>query len=686
MARLSAIKFLICALLLALATSANAQERVALVIGNSQYEAVPSLKNPENDATDIAASLGRLGFDVNLLLNLGGRETNRALRNFSHTARDADMAVLYFAGHGFEIDNQNYLIPVDAKIERAGDALYEAHQMSQFLGAVAGASTLRLVLLDACRNNPFLLQMADAPTRSLGRGLARIEPPGGVLVSYAAKGGTVAYDGDGRNSPYAEALLQHLEQPGLEIGKLFRQVRDSVYSTTGGAQEPFTYGSLPARDIFLAAAKPRDVSEDSMLRDFARADITNTVDGWSAFLDAFSGSGLNPAVIRRAHRKRTVLRQQPSGVVPTGDNSPLIKACDTLAADPDDLERPGDVAGVALEDIDTNAARQACVLATSGHPGHVRSLYQLGRVILSGPEPKLARPYLQQAADGGNVGAKVALASLILKTSSVLPAPREAIALLKSATESGSASAPRMLADLYLKSFVFLAGKKLQPEDLYRLAAERGDVPGMFEAGYRMLSSTSASVSEKAQGLAYLETAADAGNDKALIRLANHYFKVGGTENLIKARSMFEKAAQAGDFYANLRLVREHKSGKFWPRDDEQASRWLKYGADQGSSSMMVEYGYRLEIGRGVSSTPGHAANYYFEALTRGNYLPALRATSDWERETARLLQFRLRSSSKARYRGTIDGVAGAGTRAAMLRLCNCLIQRTRISFAEKFE
>lgn len=240
-----------------LSNSAYAESRVALVIGNSAYKKVPALPNPQNDATDIAVVLKRLGFKVNKSLNLTYGAMRRALRDFGNQAIGADIALVYFAGHGIEVNRQNYLIPVDAALKTDLDVEFEAITLDLVMSAVRQAKGLRVVLLDACRNNPFATTIKPTSAkRSIGRGLARVEPSVGTLVSYAAKEGTTADDGKNRNSPYTSALLDHLEQPGLEVQFLFRKVRDKVLEQTGGRQEPFTYGSLPGRRIFLKPPEP----------------------------------------------------------------------------------------------------------------------------------------------------------------------------------------------------------------------------------------------------------------------------------------------------------------------------------------------------------------------------------------------------------------------------------------------
>jgi hypothetical protein len=247
--------------------AAEAKGRVALLIGNSEYKFATNLPNPANDAKDVAASLERLGFEVTTGYNLGFDATRRLLRNFAAKANAAEMAVVFYAGHGMEVNKNNYLIPVDARLATDSDIAYEAVPLELLTEAVRGASELKLVILDACRNNPFAasMQVTNAK-RSIGRGLARFEPEAGTLVAYAAREGTVADDGDGRNSPFTRALLSNLETPGLEINFLFRRVRDAVMTATRGIQQPFTYGSLPARSIFLVEppsekAKPKNSQE-----------------------------------------------------------------------------------------------------------------------------------------------------------------------------------------------------------------------------------------------------------------------------------------------------------------------------------------------------------------------------------------------------------------------------------------
>jgi uncharacterized caspase-like protein len=220
-------------------TRGLAGKRVALVIGNSQYETVTALDNPRNDAKAIAGVLRGIGFDeVKLVEDLDYSEMRRTLKEFAADARGSDVALIYYAGHGVEVGGTNYLVPTDAELPSNQDVDFEAVPLDNVRTAVSGAAKLRLVILDACRNNPFKLASSDGK-RSVGRGLARVESDANELIAYAARKGTLASDGTGKgNSPFATALIRHLQTPGLEINFLFRKVRDDVLSATGNEQEP----------------------------------------------------------------------------------------------------------------------------------------------------------------------------------------------------------------------------------------------------------------------------------------------------------------------------------------------------------------------------------------------------------------------------------------------------------------
>jgi uncharacterized caspase-like protein len=296
------------------------------VIGNATYQNASSLTNTVNDAAAMARMFQKAGFDVvESRTDLGVVEFKRALREFMFTAQDADIAVVYFAGHGIEIRGSNYLIPVDAKLRSDYDADDEAVSLERLILAVEPVKQLRLIILDACRDNPFLRRMQRAfAARAVTGGLATVEPSAGnTLIAYAAKAGSVSYDGAGPNSPFTTSLMKYLFEPGLDIRIAFGRVRDEVMKMTANRQEPFVYGSLGGTTIALvkapdqpAPALARPGSGDSrydIQRDYEFAERIGTQQAWESFLQAHStGYYAGLARAQLAKLKETAEKAVPS--------------------------------------------------------------------------------------------------------------------------------------------------------------------------------------------------------------------------------------------------------------------------------------------------------------------------------------------------------------------------------------
>jgi tetratricopeptide (TPR) repeat protein len=231
--------------------------RVALAMGNGGYKTVGRLPNPTRDVAAVAAQLKKIGFEVIDRYDLDEKAMRSALREFESKVAGADWALVYYAGHGMEMDGRNWLIPVDASLERATDVADEAVELERVLERVREAKRLRIVILDACRNNPFLsrMVMAGGRARAVQRGLADIEPEHGEVVFYAARHGTTAEDGANQHSPFTTALLKHLGTEGLEISLFFRKVTSDVLASTTPKQQPFVYGSIPADDFYFIPPK-----------------------------------------------------------------------------------------------------------------------------------------------------------------------------------------------------------------------------------------------------------------------------------------------------------------------------------------------------------------------------------------------------------------------------------------------
>lgn len=228
------------ALCLSFSVSASAEKRVALVIGNGAYQNAAALPNPPHDARDVAAALTRTGFETTLGIDLDRAGMDRAAVSFARAARDADVAVFYYSGHALQFSGVNYLMPVDASLSDEADLRFLL-RVDDVVADLQQARNLRILVLDACRDNPFVevLKRSIGRTRgaSLDRGLAKIDSPQGMIVAYATQAGRTAEDGSGRNSPYTSAFLKHIEEPE-EIGTVFRRVSADVYEATRHTQLP----------------------------------------------------------------------------------------------------------------------------------------------------------------------------------------------------------------------------------------------------------------------------------------------------------------------------------------------------------------------------------------------------------------------------------------------------------------
>jgi outer membrane protein assembly factor BamD (BamD/ComL family) len=262
------------ALLLALSgVAAVANKRVALVVGNSSYQNVGRLPNPSKDADAVAQMFKKAGYEVSLLKDVGNLDFKRGIRKFEDAASDADIAVVFYAGHGIEIGGTNYMIPVDARLATDRDARDEAIELERIIESVEPAKKLRLVILDACRDNPFLAGMKrrQAMRAAVGAGLGPAPDLGSeILIAYAAKQGSTAEDGNGEHSPFTTAILNNLTEPGLDIRLAFGRVRDEVIKITSSRQEPYVYGSLGGTNVSLVPVpdRPKIVDQDKVRFDY----------------------------------------------------------------------------------------------------------------------------------------------------------------------------------------------------------------------------------------------------------------------------------------------------------------------------------------------------------------------------------------------------------------------------------
>ena len=292
-------------------------KRIALVIGNGEYRNATRLKNPPNDANDISAALKQLGFEVTSASNIGQREMKRLIREFGQRLRNGGQGLFYFAGHGVQSGGRNFLIPVDADIQNEADVEDLGVDVNLVLNLMDEAGNgLNIVILDACRNNPFARSF-----RSATNGLAQLDAPTGTLIAYATAPGRVASDGAGRNGLYTEALLTHMRVPGLSAIDMFQEVRAQVVRETGGVQVPWEATSLVGKFYFAgeraapltrpaATAEPIDAA--AVEREFWEGiKESNDAEDFRAYLKAYP-NGANAPPARERLRKLEAARPSPN--------------------------------------------------------------------------------------------------------------------------------------------------------------------------------------------------------------------------------------------------------------------------------------------------------------------------------------------------------------------------------------
>jgi uncharacterized caspase-like protein len=307
---------------LAAASPAAAERRVALVVGNSAYQNVTPLDNPKNDARLMADTLRALGFQLignGPQIDLDKPRFDAALQTFGNAIVGADVALFYYAGHGLQVAGRNFLVPISANATKEADVYLQMVDTNVVLSQMDGAGTkLNIVLLDACRNNPF----GARGWRATSGGLAQMQAPEGTLISYATQPGNVAQDGDGGNSPYSKALATTIRRPGLGLFDAFNEVGLAVKRATGGSQQPWVSSSPITGAFYFASPPPANAAsdavqqtappEDESRKDFELAQTLNTIEIWQAFLQKYpSGLFASAARMRLDELRKTKLALAP---------------------------------------------------------------------------------------------------------------------------------------------------------------------------------------------------------------------------------------------------------------------------------------------------------------------------------------------------------------------------------------
>lgn len=329
----------------ALAPAAYAEKRVALVIGNSAYASVGTLANPKNDADLMARTLSATGFEVTVITDADQRSMKQAIADFGRKLRDGvDTSLFYYAGHGIQSGGKNYLVPVDAAINDEFDLDFQTLDVNSFLGVMQGSSAkINIVILDACRNNPYARSF-----RSATRGLAMVDAPRGTYIAYSTAPGDVAQDGTGDNSPYAAALARAMMRPGLRIEDTFKETRRVVLEQTANKQVPWELGSIngdfyfqtgptqvaaiPAPGALAGGAGvpapglgPGGVSVEQIALDYQAAERVGTTAAWDIFLNRYQDANSFYVQLAREARQKVALLAPPTQPLP-GGTRPLTPA------------------------------------------------------------------------------------------------------------------------------------------------------------------------------------------------------------------------------------------------------------------------------------------------------------------------------------------------------------------------
>jgi tetratricopeptide (TPR) repeat protein len=483
--------------LAAASASAGAETRVALVIGNGNYREIATLANPPNDAKDVGVELAALGFTVTTGVDLDQADMEREIADFAKAAASADVSLFYYGGHGLQVSAQNFLIPVDAQLHSEEDIYRHTVHFDDVLKAQEQGKGVHLVFLDACRTNP----LKDAPASVHAEGLARVGNAAGFLIAFATQPDNVAFDGAGRNSPFAQSLLGHLTTVGQDISSMMIEVRKDVIATTGGEQIPWENSSLTQQ--FYFAPGEASGSPETLLWQLAGGQ--RDINLLHFYLERYpDGSHVAEANALRASLQETQGSDAPPGVV-----------CERLATHPRDAT--ANTPGVELDVLVQNAepAIAACREAIAQHPdvphyvallarataaagrrdeavglyrkaadaGDARAMVSLGLILESGDgAPKdlgAANALYEKAAARGSADGAINLAVALMNGSGVEKNVARAASLLRTAAQGGSAIATYDLGVLAQQG---VTGAPADALDLFRQTSSLGDPRGYLAA------------------------------------------------------------------------------------------------------------------------------------------------------------------------------------------------------------
>jgi TPR repeat protein/uncharacterized caspase-like protein len=566
---------------------ALADKRVALIVANGDYVGAP-LENPTTDADLVAASLGNIGFAVKVLKNLDLVAFDGAVNAFADTAKGADVALFYFAGHGFTVNDGikpvSVLMSTSANVTASSDRVLRAGglPLDDIAMSLAAQAKVTLVFVDACRNDPRIVRAIGGK----GRGFAVLDPVqgGSLFIGLSTRLGGTARDGvGGKGSPFARAFAQNVQTKGVRIDDMFRQVRDTVKAETESAQLP-------------------DVVQD---------DLPN---------------GAITLVEVPATPATSVASLETGRVASDEAMKALVAECDRLAASPYDARRPAGVAGVEEEVIDAGRAVPACRAAIAVSPNDPRLELQLGLALTkAGGADAEVLTLFQKAADAGYTPAVTDLGMMYVRGKGVSKDAAAAVSWFRKAADAGYAPAMTDLGRMYQRGDG-VSKDAAAAMSWFRKAADAGYAPGLYQMGlvYQLGWGVPKDASEAAR---WYRKAADAGEESGMAVLGVMYKKGDGVPKdeaeaeswFRKAEKLIRKAAEAGSASSMGRLGQLYDHGLGVPEDAAEAARWYRKAADAGDLWGAVRLGQFYESGTGVPTDASEAVRWYRKAAEAGS-------------------------------------------------------------------
>lgn len=602
-----------------------AAQRVALVLGNSNYESVGLLRNPANDATALAEALKRLQFSVTLAMDLDKSSFESALADFSEASSGAEIALIYYAGHAIEMNGQNFLIPTDAKLTSDSRVAFETVSLDDLLNAVGDASGLKMIILDSCRNNPFVATMKrKAGGRAVGRGLAvPKEPDPGLLISFAAAAGTVASDGEGEHSPYTRALLNNIETPGLELNMLLRKVRAEVKQATEDQQTPFDYGSLPDREIYLSPAVSAPETQEQKLSLLTPTDkpadrCRDAGLHWNE-IKASGDKSLLEEHVRlfgecafATFARKEIERLNREGLAREVTN------CDLLAASPTDERKLASAAGVEDADIVAVTATSACSEAMEKLPSEPRFIYQHARALQASGDFTTALDEYRKAADLGYSAAMRSVGEVYDYGRGVPADYAEAMKWYRKAVDAGSSRANLDIGWLY-ENGQGVPVDYVEAMKWYRRAADAGVSEADLYVGI-LYASGNGVATDHAEAMKWYRRSADAGFAGGYFRIGTLYEGgLGVPLDYAEAMKWYREGVVRGATSASVNLGKMSEEGKGVPVDYAEAMKWYVSAAEAGDDVGMALVGDLYDKGKGVPQDQAKALEWYLKAAAKDN-------------------------------------------------------------------